>query len=62
MKPLPAIIRLDEPMEKVIEKFEKTQAWNLPVVDESGIYKGFMSKSKIFSAYRDTLKELFGDD
>ncbi|RMD70619.1 MAG: chloride channel protein, partial [Bacteroidetes bacterium] len=28
----PATIELDEPMEKVMEKFERTGAWNLPVV------------------------------
>ena len=62
MRPVPAVIRIDEQMEKVIEMFEKTQVWNLPVVDEYGKYKGFLSKSKIFASYREMLKELFGDD
>ncbi|MDR2563278.1 MAG: chloride channel protein [Prevotellaceae bacterium] len=62
MRPVPATVSIGEPMEKVIEIFEKTQAWNLPVVDENGKYKGFLSKSKIFSSYREMLKELFGDD
>jgi CIC family chloride channel protein len=62
MKPVPDIIRIDEPMENVILKFEKTGAWNLPVVNEKDEYVGFLSKSKIFSAYRELLKELFGDE
>jgi CIC family chloride channel protein len=62
MKPVPGFIRIDEPMENVILKFEKTGAWNLPVVNEEYEYVGFLSKSKIFSAYRELLKELFGDE
>jgi CIC family chloride channel protein len=34
--------------------FESTQAWNLPVVD-NGKYMGFVSKAKIFNAYRRVL-------
>ncbi|MDR2286042.1 MAG: chloride channel protein [Prevotellaceae bacterium] len=62
MKPVPDVIHIDESMENVITKFEKTGAWNLPVVNETGEYVGFLSKSKIFSAYRELLKELFGDE
>jgi CIC family chloride channel protein len=62
MKPVPDVIRIDEAMENVILKFEKTGAWNLPVVNEMDEYVGFLSKSKIFSAYRELLKELFGDE
>ena len=62
MKPVPEVIRIDEPMESVIAKFEHTGAWNLPVVNEMGEYVGFLSKSKIFSSYRNLLKELFGDE
>jgi len=62
MKHVPDVIRIDEAMENVILKFEKTGAWNLPVVNEMNEYVGFLSKSKIFSAYRELLKELFGDE
>lgn len=51
----PAKIRIDEPMEKVMRTFDDTKAWNLPVIDQYGKYYGFVSKSKIFNAYRDTL-------
>jgi len=55
-----AIIDKHEKMEKVLEIFEETGAWNLPVIDD-GKYKGFISRSKIFSSYRKLLKE-FSDD
>ncbi len=51
----------DENMETVMSKFEKTGAWNLPVVDRNRKYIGFVSKSKIFSAYRNELKQLSQD-
>jgi CIC family chloride channel protein len=58
----PATIREGEAMESILEKFEDTGAWNLPVTDEAGRYLGFVSKSKIFSAYREQLRELsYGD-
>jgi CIC family chloride channel protein len=43
------------PMGKVMEVFEDTGAWNLPVVDEQKHYLGFVSKSKIFNSYRHVL-------
>lgn len=51
----PATIGIDEPMELVMNKFEETNAWNLPVI-EDGRYVGFVSKAKIFSAYREMLQ------
>ena len=56
----PEFIDVDEPMERVMQKFEATGAWNLPVVSKD-IYLGFVSKSKIFSAYRDVLVQ-FSDE
>ncbi|MBO4361615.1 MAG: chloride channel protein [Paludibacteraceae bacterium] len=49
------VLRHDMPMEKVMEIFEDTGAWNLPVVDEQKKYLGFVSKSKIFNSYRHVL-------
>ena len=51
----PAILQFDYPMEKVMEVFEDTGAWNLPVVDHDKHYLGFVSKSKIFNSYRNVL-------
>ncbi len=54
----PAILPIDAPMDQVIDLFERHHVWNLPVVDEAGHYKGFLSKSSIFEKYRELLKEV----
>jgi len=54
----PDYILEDERMESVMEKFERTGAWNLPVLDSGMHYIGFVSKSKIFSSYRDQLRQV----
>lgn len=56
MKPAPAIIKLSEQTDEIIDKFEQTEAWNLPVVDSNNKYIGFLSKSKIYTEYRNLLK------
>jgi len=57
MRKPPAVIEINEGMETVMNKFDKTNAWNLPVTC-NGSYEGFLSKSKIFSIYRQQLKTL----
>lgn len=61
MKNAPAIVYYDEKMDSVMNKFELTQAWNLPVVDRNNKYLGFVSKSKIFSSYREQLQQVSHD-
>lgn len=61
MKNAPAMVYYDEKMESVMDKFEVTQAWNLPVVDRNNKYLGFVSKSKIFSSYREQLQQVSHD-
>ena len=61
MKSAPAYVYVDEKMDSVMRKFEQTGAWNLPVVDSQRTYVGFVSKSKIFSAYREQLKQVSHD-
>lgn len=56
MKTAPEYVYEDEKMESVMRKFEATDAWNLPVIKRDRTYLGFVSKSKIFSAYRNELK------
>ena len=51
----PAFVNEEASMEKVMELFESTNAWNLPVIDNDGKYVGFVSKSKIFNSYRSVL-------
>jgi len=50
----PEQVSTTENMQSVMNKFEKTGAWNLPVIDQ-GEYVGFISKSRIFNAYRKKL-------
>jgi len=62
MQTAPEYVFPGEPMDSVMRKFEKTGAWNLPVVEkEDRTYLGFLSKSKIFSAYREELKDFSQD-
>lgn len=56
----PALIQRHDDMHKVIQTFNKTQAWNLPVVLDNK-YVGFISKSKLFSQYRDMLANISED-
>ncbi len=58
MKSAPAFVYQDDKMESVMDKFETTQAWNLPVLDDENKYLGFVSKSMIFSSYREQLREV----
>jgi chloride channel protein, CIC family len=52
----PSYIDRKENIESVMEAFRNTGAWNLPVLD-NGYYVGFISKSRIFSTYRELLVE-----
>ena len=58
MTPPADVIYEGESASSVLEKFETTGAWNLPVVDNNKQYLGFVSKSHILTAYRDKLKEM----
>ncbi len=52
MLPAPEIIDFDkDKMTDIMRKFQDSSAWNLPVVKE-GVYIGFISKSKLLTAYR----------
>ena len=56
----PAQLSIGDTMEIVMKRFEETGAWNLPVT-EDGKYIGFISKSKIFTAYRELLIQVSED-
>lgn len=55
--PKACIINTDS-MEEVMEKFDKTGSWNLPVVDVEHKYIGFVSKSKMLNTYRQVMVDL----
>ena len=56
MRKPPAVVDMRDAMDEVMKAFDKTGAWNLPVVQD-GRYKGFISKSSIFNTYRSELIE-----
>ena len=56
-----AFIYADDKMEAVMDKFDKTGAWRLPVVTEDRKYLGYASRSRILTAYREMLKDFSQD-
>lgn len=48
-------------MAEVMNLFDLTGAWNLPVVDNGGMYVGMLQKNRIFTTYRNVLKD-FSED
>jgi CIC family chloride channel protein len=48
-------IEVNDDMSVIMEKFDKSGAWNIPVVN-NGKYVGFISKSSVLSNYRDRLR------
>ena len=46
-----AVIKLNENLHTVLKKFDDTNQWNLPVVEDKQ-YLGFVSKSSILTKYR----------
>lgn len=54
------IIQAEDSMQEVMDKFNKSHAWNLPVVDKNR-FVGVISKSSLFSAYRKQLINITED-
>jgi len=51
------IVYSDETMSKVMQKFDETHSWYLPVLSKEGTFRGFISKSKIFEKYRQIIAD-----
>ncbi len=47
----------NDPMDLIVEKFKTCGRYNLAVLDD-GKYIGFISRARVFSAYRDTMADL----
>lgn len=52
-----AVVMLSDKPVKIIQTFDDTSTWNLPVVDEENKFIGFISKSAILTSYRQLLKD-----
>jgi len=57
----PAKIDIHAGMEEAMAKFENTRAWNLPVIDDKGVYQGILSQSSVFNSYREVLVENYSE-
>lgn len=53
-------VEITDSMEKVVNTFKDVNAWNLPVL-ENGKYRGYISRSQLFTEYRKLLME-FSED
>lgn len=61
MKEYAARLSINDSMDVVVATFDKTHAWTLPVVDDEGVFVGFIRKSKVFTNYRQLLADLSDD-
>lgn len=55
MKKPAAILQQDHDMHTVMDKFDVTQSWYLPVLNKERKFIGFISKTKLFNKYREIL-------
>ena len=62
METPPDYIYYGEKMDSVMQKFDRTGAWRLPVIDKDRKYLGFISKSRLLTAYRSELREISQED
>lgn len=52
MTPPIATLKHDLPVNKVMETFERTDAHQLPVVDDEGVLKGYINRTRLYMNYR----------
>jgi CIC family chloride channel protein len=57
MKIPDTVIGYNENVISIIDKFDETSTWVLPVVDADNNFKGLISKSAVLNRYRQLLKE-----
>ncbi len=57
MKAPPAVIFPENQPVEILQIFDNTETWNLPVVDHQHCFIGFISKSSILTSYRNLLKK-----
>jgi len=58
MAPCSVRLSTNDPMDIVMSAFDRTKAWTLPVVDNEGIFVGFIRRSHVFAMYRTMLHDL----
>lgn len=58
MSPTTAVLGANDPMESVMQTFDRTNANELPVVDMDGVFRGFISRARMLSMYRKMVNDL----
>ena len=61
MKQPEGILTVNDSMDVVVATFDKTHAWTLPVVDDEGVFVGFIRKSSVLTVYRQVLADFSTD-
>jgi len=61
MKQPEALLSVNDAMDVVVSVFDRTGAWTLPVVDDEGVFVGFIRKSTVLTVYRQMLADLSND-
>lgn len=56
----PAVLEYSDSFEKIMDAFDETQSWNLPILRD-GKFVGLISKSKLYSEYRKLMMQLSDD-
>ena len=51
------LLRTDDSMQSVMDKFQSVAAATLPVVNPEGHFEGFVSKTRLYSLYRQIIKD-----
>ena len=57
----PAVLNVNDPMETVMHKFDETDAVMLPVVDLENHLQGYISRTHLYSAYRQMVADFSAD-
>jgi chloride channel protein, CIC family len=57
MKKPSAVLNETQDMHEVMEQFDITHSWYLPVLDKDRRFIGFISKTKVFNKYREVLSQ-----
>lgn len=53
-----ALVNESEPMDEVMKKFDRTDAVQLPVVDVNGVLVGYLSRTKVYTVYRQIVSDI----
>lgn len=61
MKKPASLLSENDAMHTVMEKFDISQSWYLPVLNADRKFVGFISKTKLFNKYREILAQQTGD-